>query len=314
MTITKTLILIFALLSVRLAHSQSRCGVILDNKTLNSVAYASISSPTSNIFIFTDGKGKYCLDNISLRDTIYISALGYKRLIVNDEKLSKSDSVFMISEPIQLKAVKIVAKKNSTKTQNVGFFKGTSLQSKNSFAPNSNMKVAVYLKNTAGTNNVLSRVYYRLKPHPSDIASFFRVRFRIYENGVRNLPANDLLTNNIVLDVSPEQTLIAQDILKENISIPPDGLWLGIETVGYVDKSGNYHPSGTGEIGRVTFKNSKKMETEKIFSISPYYRTSREERGSSAKKPEVGQSRWSDFKFLDDKLTFMFGAEVLVGK
>lgn len=217
MNLYKNLVVILIVSSTSTVFGQSRCGIVYDEKTLLSVPYVSISSPTSSNFLFTDERGKYCLENISLKDTFYISALGYKRLVIDGKILSQNDSLFIVGEPIQLNEIKIAEKINNNRLQRFGFFDAKFLQKKNSFVPNSSMKIAVYLKNGTSTNNVIEKIYYKIIPYPSEIASYFRVRVRMYKNGLRDLPGDDLLTENVVLDVSPEQTVITQDILKKNI-------------------------------------------------------------------------------------------------
>jgi hypothetical protein len=308
--ILKVAILLFL---VQNGYSQSKCGQIFDLKTSKPVSYAAISCDFSKNFAYSDDIGKFCIDNLSPKDTISISALGYKKKTLTNTLFIKSDSIFIENSPVELETVTIKLTKNKYSVQTVGFYKNSFFQLKNEFIPNSNMKIAVFIKKSTSKNTVISKVFYRLKPHTSAIVNFYRVRFRLYKNGETDLPENDLLLTNITADVSPQQPTIEENILRENIAMPENGIWLGIETIGFVDKEGIYQPLKTGQAGKVYYKNSKKRKIERADDLSPHFVTNREMKKSSVKK-FASRKNWTDFAFLDDKLTFMFGMEILVDK
>jgi len=121
------------------------------------------------------------------------------------------------------------------------------------------------------------------------------------------LPKQDLLNENITVDISPKEKNFEFDLTKYNLIIPDNGFWLGVESVGYTNKSGIYIPIRNYEFGKFTFKDSKKFKLKSIGRITPTYRYINTLPKRSAVSSWAGE--WKHEK-LYEKLTFTFGAEI----
>ena len=121
------------------------------------------------------------------------------------------------------------------------------------------------------------------------------------------MPKQDLLNENITVDISPKEKNFEFDLTKYNLIIPDNGFWLGVESVGYTNKSGIYIPIRNYEFGKFTFKDSKKFKLKSIGRITPTYRYINTLPKRSAVSSWAGE--WKHEK-LYEKLTFMFGAEI----
>ncbi|MCF6205258.1 MAG: hypothetical protein L3J59_16610, partial [Methylococcaceae bacterium] len=72
-----------------------------------------------------------------------------------------------------------------------------------------------------------------------------QVRIRIYErDSLSGIPGKDLLRKSYIVTVKPNQKNIKVDISEENTPFLPDGVFIGIDVLVYVNNSGtlvSYH-------------------------------------------------------------------------
>lgn len=294
------------------AVGQEKCGLLADGKTHSPVAYASIYYPTTSTGMFSSENGVYCLpSSINLTDSVVISALGYDKTTIAFTDLLKKDTIYLNNRPINLENVVIKAKSSAYISKEIGYSKKPFIElEQNSITPNSNTKIVTYIPNDSKKTSFISKIHCRLYPEENSLATTFRLRLRLYtHNGLNYLPAQDILNENVIIDVSTKQKMVEFEVGKYNIETPANGFWIGVESMGYTDKNNVYWPIKDHEFGKFKFKNTKKFKLESIEPISPSYMykiiKSNQENSVSAN----WNNKWSPYRFKRG-ITFLFGAVV----
>lgn len=259
---------------------ERHCVIIADASNKSAISYATAVCCNYTVGVYGDSLGRICFDMIPRIDSIQISALGYQTKVFFRKTFLNADTIFLINTPISLKEVQVKTNRKSSKVISAGNTKSFKIQLRTDvLTPNSNTKLAVFIPNKAQQPAFIHELHYQLSPRASDIASSFSVRLRVYSNSARNLPSQDLLLENVIEKVTPEQKWITADISQHRVPFLAEGVWVGIESIGYTDLSGQYHPLSDFEYGKAIRKKGKIKGT---LSVSPSYQYEKGEPQTSA--------------------------------
>ena len=292
------------------SFAQVKCGTLINKQTKKGADYVTISCSDCMSGTFTDERGNFCFQVPEKMDSIVISGLGYKKVVLSKKSFLDNTTFLIDEESITLQNVVVYSKKNKQQIEEIGYYYKRWFQFLDGFSPNSSTKLSVYISNEGQKNCYIQKLLYRLKPETSDMAQSFRLRCTLWKNGKNNLPESELLTSNVVVDVEPSDEKIEKDIAIMQIPLPKEGVWLGIETVGFLDLEGNYQPLSVGRMGEVIYKKSKKIKIEKVKSLTPRFAISKEGKGATAMK--VWNYSWTTLKFSDKYNALMFGLQLSV--
>jgi hypothetical protein len=260
--------LIFPLISTHLFAQQ--CGVISDKKTKEGIAYSSIIIINKSNGIITDDKGKFCLDiQQNLSDSMQISALGYENQRILICRFMKTDTIYLKEKRVILDEV--IVRKNKLKTKRLGPFHKKMMIATYTFNPNSKNIFVTKIDNDEHLNGVISILHYRLGPHKSNIAKKYRLRCRIFKNGENDNPAEDILSKNVTIDIDPTDKFINVNIDSLNIPFKEKSLWVGIQSIGYIDNQNDYISLSEYQMGKVFWSKTKPNKVDNIQNLSPYY-------------------------------------------
>ncbi|GAB2771239.1 hypothetical protein GCM10027275_12470 [Rhabdobacter roseus] len=100
----------------------------------------------------------------------------------------------------------------------------------------------------------------------------YRIRLRALAATPGGLPGRDLLPEQLVIDVTDTQKEIVQPVAQYGIVFPSEGLWVGMECVGYVSRDSVYHELKTYEFGKHDLKNrrsTKKLKIARSYPVAP---------------------------------------------
>jgi hypothetical protein len=231
------------------------------------VAFATLVNSDNSYGTYTDGKGEICIDINLMSDTIFISSVGYKRLMVfKKEFLVKKE--FILEETVQELKEVIVRPTKIRRDSFSNFNKSTIFTYKHIWNPNSNILVTGFIENTAERDFTIEKVKFLFSSEKSSIVGKFKVRFRFYENK-NSKPDKELIETNVVTELKPEEKSLEYDVSGYGIQFPENGIWIGMEVVGYYNLENIYIPLENGKAGKATYKNNGKIK--KINLISPSY-------------------------------------------
>jgi hypothetical protein len=259
-------IIILLLIYFSLPCFSQKCGIIADKATKLGISYSSISFIQKPLGTLSDNKGSYCLE-ISIskekNDSIFVSALGYENKRLSYKQYIQSDTIFLVEKNILLQEVVVKSKKE--KTVILGTFNKHWKLHDASFNVNSNTMVVSKIENINDLDGLITKIHYRINPHRSDLVKKFRVQCRLFKNdSLKNIPSEDILNDNVIIDINPEDKFIEAEISSYNINFKGKSLWVGIQTIGYINKEDIYislfdHKFGKSVWRKNIFKKGKNM-------------------------------------------------------
>jgi hypothetical protein len=292
MRVLTQLIIIIILISNFSYLFAQQCSVISDKKTKEGIAYSSIIIIQKSAGIITDEKGKFCLEiSKNLSDSVLISALGYENQKITFNQFVKSDTIYLNEKRVILNEV--IVKKARLKTKRLGPFHKKLLLVSYSFNQNSKNILVSKINNDELLNGFISTIHYRLAPHKSDFAKKYRLRCRIFQNGKNDNPTEDILSKNVIIDINPTDKFVNVNVDSLNIPFKEKSLWVGVQTIGYIDNLNNYVALSEFQIGKAIFdkNNPNKDKVEKYQMLSPYYMMTDKGEG---KISSFGNGKWAN--------------------
>ncbi len=247
----------FILILVIFLHSNCFAQHLLKCKLLDSVSkepvqYANISIIHSPKGTYSNIKGCFELEFDCNSDSLFISMVGYKSLIVKIESLNllQEDTLFLVKNTYELNEVTIFANtKLKSDTKNLGYINKAS---NISISGRSRSEIAVYINNTEYKSAFIKEVVYEIKRHhispknkQKELIKDKRfenfktaVRVHLYtKDSVDGKPDKELLVENVVIILDEKfKDKLKVDISKHNIILPKEGVFVGIEWLGLVDE------------------------------------------------------------------------------
>ncbi|MEO8933031.1 MAG: hypothetical protein ABI295_01890 [Xanthomarina sp.] len=240
--------LVFLFSSI-LSFSQTK---IIDLQTKHPVSYATISFGNGQGF-FADDEGEFLFTEKIYPDidSLFISALGFKDLLISTKNLPKTLEL----EPHidQLDEVILQAKSNRKyKEETIKPYLDQDYYK--CWLPTVESEIAVYFKNPDSKLKKLSAIHFpmalesvdwkkRQKVHAEKkpFSTLFKVN--MYHND-QGLPGNPLTYQNIIFRVTEKDgDAFTLDVSHYNVYIPSSGLFVSLQVLGYTDKSGKLLPS-----------------------------------------------------------------------
>jgi hypothetical protein len=296
------------LFTIRLtALGQDKCVLFLDKDTRQPVAYTAVQSIKKSMSGFADDKGKFCYPDQSLGDSIWVSALGYKKLIMSQLEFEQNGEILLFNEPFALPVVTI--KPSTNKMISLGWFNKKIHLAFDSYVPNSNFCVMAFIANEIHQVTAIQQLQFRFTGWNSSIAKSFRLRLRIMStlpNG-RKFPYQDLLRQNVTVEVKPKQQFLDHDVSQYAIPLDLEGVWIGFETVGYIDLNDRFIPILDGDFGKTTKKVRKMKDSD--YHLSPHIEMAKNEHGNNAAGYIPQIRRWAGL--IKDRVP-MFGIRVFL--
>jgi len=244
--------IIFFLVVSNHVFAQSLVSQVIDAHSLEPIPYASLFCSKKQIGTYTDSTGFFVLSPIQKLDSIKISSVGYISIIQTVEKL-EGKQVRLQKDNTYLKEITVWSKK-IRRTKNFGYFKPYIGFQSLRYNVNSHAIMAVFIENTKEKEGIIQEVSYKFGAAKNSIAKSFRLRVRIFSDKSAK-PNSDLLTDSVIFDVKPTDNIKKIDLIHKNILFPSNGIWIGIETLGYITFKDEYVAIRTGTYGKGSDKN-----------------------------------------------------------
>lgn len=296
------IILFFTVYSHK-AYSQRLISGSIFDEYEKPLPYASVFiSNKPNTGTFTNAQGFFSL-KVDISDTLLVSHIGYESI-----KIAVSDfrgAVFLKESMFQLKEITVSAsKKTRYIVQKLGAYWEKPdinwfLRGKDNYA--------LLIPNIIKQEGFIKNLYFKIK-HERDKKSKkyknsqIQLRVRIYEGvDYQNSSQIDLLRENIIIIMKQSSTDISISLEKYKIRFPKEGVIIGIDIMGYIDKD-NKLIEGSIEDCR---KNIYIRQTNKIERENSFYKS-------------FNTTKWYPIsKFIKPQtnemiiMNVMFGAEVI---
>jgi hypothetical protein len=264
----KILSLLLALGFVAQVHAQIR-GAVLDATTNAPLAYATILIKGTAKGTFAQADGSFLLNEANKGDTLQIRMLGYEQ--TEYVPAAAVVTIVLQSKTQTLEALTITAaeRKKGKERLTVGYHKASKdlykvLVSKWGYS------IVVKLNNPRKTDGILAELHLKLKNPEKK-----RTRCRLHVLAVdlkTGEPSQSLLHKDIVFDLS--NNLGDFNIKLDDVILPAQGAWIGIEVLGEVEQGQLVFPKEGFRIKIAFSKNDEKVETYARFIGSKFYKHS----------------------------------------
>lgn len=226
---------------------------IKDSETNYPVSYATISFGNGN-GIFADDEGLFIFNKKLYPDidSLYISALGYKQLVIATTNLPKDIKLIPDVNELDEVVINVKNKKKFKKEELKPYLDDDYYKC---WLPTIESEIAVFFPNTDDRLKQLksvkfpialeSRDWKKRKRANSDKRSFstlFKVQF--YEANEQGLPG-DVITYETIVFRATEKDGDYHELNVENYDLymPKNGFFVSIQVLGYTDKSGKLLPN-----------------------------------------------------------------------
>lgn len=264
-SIMKKLFPLLLLFLVQTIHSQQH--TVLDSVHRTPISYATISFGNGNgTFADADGNFRFSKKWYPDIDSLYISAIGHKEMVLSTKSLPKQ--ILLVENIAELKEVIITAeKKRKYKTKKLNsiihndYFR--------SWLPTVESEIAVFFEKSTEKSTKIASVYLPVKVESSNrnasknqpFSTIFKMQFYSNDNG---FPGKRLSYEDIIFRVTnKDKPNFEINISEYKVYIPNDGIFVSIQVLGYADKEGKLQQT----------KKYSEVETRKgIVKISTTFR------------------------------------------
>jgi len=214
------------------SQNGERLFTIIDSETRMPVPYANIALIGKQEGTFSDQNGVFRLP-CSVSDSIHISSIGYSSKNINC--ISTSDVIVLTPATTILNEVVVQLPEKERKTKKLGYFgkKGDGSYvgpvAAGLFIPNNHPGEEQILSSVQFTVSKVKWVYEKPKPQ------FYRllVRLRIYMGDPSFGTDHELLDEDVLQEVEPNQKKIKFNVRQKGIQLPQSGVFIVIEFIGY---------------------------------------------------------------------------------
>ena len=229
---------------------------IKDSVSRLPISYASISFGNGN-GIVADDNGLFIFTERIYPDidSLFISALGYKKIAISSKKLSSQ--LFLKQQVSELDEVFIrvtldKAKNKKYKTESLKPYLDDDYYS--CWLPTIESEIAVFFPNEDDKLKRISKVKFpfaleskdwknrkRSNKEKKSFSTLFKVNIYLNNNGK---PVKNLNTKTIVFKATEKKgDYFELDIVRQNILMPDNGIFISLQVLGYTDKNGKLLPN-----------------------------------------------------------------------
>ncbi|WP_439879688.1 carboxypeptidase-like regulatory domain-containing protein [Pontibacter sp. MBLB2868] len=208
-------------------------GIISAHSTHEGLPYASIGVQHTATGTSADLQGSFKLQAL-LTDTLVISAVGFKTAYIAVAELKPA--IYLQSDTTALAEVVVRAKKRRMSAR-VG-----NLKSETFLSLGGANQYAMLLLPPSPIGGVLDEAFFALQPDTRKHGRWrTALRVRVYANKVGK-PGLDLLPENVIVSVDKTTKKLVVDLSQYGISVPREGVFLGLDLLGYFDEEERFVP------------------------------------------------------------------------
>lgn len=216
--------------------------VIADKLSKEALSFASISIEGSASGAYSNESGLVSI-KCSIESVLLISHVGYEVVKISAREVL--DTLFLEQSAKILAPVEVTAKIKRKSSVKLGidernlnyFFKGW-------------LSYAVRIESRKSINGIITSAKFRLLQTNAKNA-IARVRVRIYSiDAETDMPGEDLLVESVILDYSSRPKYLDVDLERYGVIFRDEGVYIGLDILGYVDIDGSVKPYSYTEVGK----------------------------------------------------------------
>lgn len=232
----RKIIPIFVLLSiVSVGLAQTDCNFQIQNKTTaKPISYVTVLNKNTNTGTYTDENGCFVVD-LQKADSIIVSCIGFETLEISLKANNQEKIIFLNPIVYCINEVEIKATTEPQNRKHLGYDK-YKYDLTISNAPGATF--VSYIPNQEHLNLVIEEIIIPTKKRNAISKrnnindGFFRIHLFSVDQNTKK-PDKELLTKNEIFNTSDfSNQKIKIDISEQNILLPEDGVFVGIEWLG----------------------------------------------------------------------------------
>jgi hypothetical protein len=263
----KTLLLVMVISATTLS-AQTINLKIVNAQTQEAISYAAVFSKDNKEGSYADEKGEFSFEFSQTIDSILFSAVGFSIVKMELKQALGTKTVALTPSVVNLPDVIITSKEAKVVEQNLGYLKKNG--DKMFFATNQHNRIALLIKNPIEQNAWVTKLQFQFSGWGDDVVKTFRLKLRVYANE-EGKPGSDLWSHDGWLDLDSQQNKLEYSMSSRILLLPAEGVFIGFDFLGYVDKEGEYHSFVKGQLA----------QKKKIFPnvMSPKVKVLKDEKG-----------------------------------
>lgn len=235
---TLFLFMVFVFPFVAIAQSVEIKGIISD-KDHDPIAFATVYLLNSKKGCYTNELGEFKIRLDTSEDKLLASSIGYLSDTIDVSRaIQKNISIQLQPKNYELTGIEVTAKKQKAKRFDVGFW-GKKYKETLDFFSAYGDEIAVHIPNNTNKTGVIETINFTTvkdyqKKHLNQNVTV-RLKLWTYDT-LTKLPAENLLKNDVLVHIDKVKHKDYQvNVLSQNIILPPEGLFVGIEFLGVAD-------------------------------------------------------------------------------
>lgn len=227
-----TMICVFTMLA---CFSQTKQRItVCDARTHEGISYAAVvfyQAKVLNGGVYTDSTGIVILSVPEQTDQLVITCVGYhSRNLFLGEFLA--DTISLEPVNILIPEITVYPKNKMNRMIEMGYAKNSSWRA---YGDYKNNVLAVFVENTAQRDMLITKLLYKIRQETRQKTIF---RVHLYAAGTdRKTPGRELITSNSVFYVNGNHNshAVSYDVSALKIVMPADGMFVGLEWIGFND-------------------------------------------------------------------------------
>lgn len=252
------LILFLLLLSTKLMAQIVNLEDIKSRKII-PFATATFFLNNQNIkFDYFNEKGQIIINEDFVYDYVAVSCVGFESRIFLKTIFVKT--IQLEKKEILLNEI-VITNNKENKLKQLGLY-GTPVKITMGFSKG--MEICIFIKNE---NQILKKMHSFIFELPTKTKKKSVVRLHTYKRSERDFePGDEILNYNITKILNTDKNSKMQILLQEeDINLPPDGLFIGLEFLGYLDETENIFFNENYEKGSTKLKLNDNLNESLTF-------------------------------------------------
>lgn len=198
-------------------------GTVKDSKTKEPISFVNIGVENQNIGVSANEKGEFSLPNLNTNDVVIFSAVGYKMLKINAEKLP--ETIFLEQQVIELGEILVIPRRNNN-SKSIGKINSKKVDAffANRGLPQITAKFIPYTESISTTRFIKS---IKIVTRSEIKNSIFNIR--LYKPNEKGEPSEFYYNQNIVGTCEKGKKITEINVENLNIRFPENGLFVGAE-------------------------------------------------------------------------------------
>lgn len=219
---------------------------IVNAQTQEAIPYAAVFSKDNKEGSYADEKGVFSFEFSATIDTILLSTIGFQTLKMALQDLREETRIALLPIKLDLPVVTITDAEFRREDIALGYFKRFRGIPTATVSTNFSNRFAMLIKNSIEEKAWITKLRIRFSVNQSSVASYYRIRVRIYANN-EGKPGEDILTSAQPIDIRGNQQSLEYAIPYGSIAFPSEGIFIGYDVLGYKDETGNFHVFKSGQ-------------------------------------------------------------------